>query len=73
MAFSHGGTESTEEPLVFSSEYSVFSVALCAFLFEHAKHLAVGPIPGREAALAGIMICTWELGTSGGNDGTTYF
>ncbi len=40
IAFSHGGTESTEEMVVFSSEYSVFSVALCAYLFEHAKRRA---------------------------------
>ena len=42
IAFSHGDTENTEKilPFVFSSEYSVFSVALCAYLLEHAKRLA---------------------------------
>ncbi len=43
VAFSHRGTENTEEMSVFSSGYSVFSVALCESLFEHAKLLALRP------------------------------
>ncbi len=39
VAFSHGGTENTEKILAFSSKYSVFSVALCEHLLEHAKRL----------------------------------